>query len=239
MMKKAIIVGASSGIGKSLAQTLAGDGYRVGLAARRLPLLLDLQKEIGSQTLVKQIDVSKIPAATLLFSELIQEMDGVDLIIISAGTGFMNPELDWDKENETIAVNVTGFAAIANVAIHYFIKNGGGHLVNISSIAAIRGSGIAPAYNASKAFESNYMHGLRCKIDKSGLPITITDIQPGFVDTAMAQGDGLFWVASPEKAAKQIYQAIKAKKANAYITRRWRLFAWLLKLIPDSIYRRF
>jgi short-subunit dehydrogenase len=239
MMKKAILVGASSGIGKSLAQTLAKDGYRVGLAARRLPLLLDLQKEIGNQTLVKQIDVSNSSDAILRFSELIQEMGGVDLIIISAGTGFMNPELDWDKEFETIAVNVTGFTAMANVAIHYFIKNGAGHLVNISSIAAIRGSGIAPAYNASKAFESIYMDGLRHKIARLGLPITITDIQPGFVDTAMAQGEGLFWVASPEQAAKQIYQTIKGKKKHVYVTKRWRLIAWLLRIAPDSIYRRF
>ena len=239
VMKKAIIVGASSGIGKSLAQTLAEDGYRVGLAARRLSLLLDLQQEIGNQTLVKQINVSNISDAILRFSELIQEMDGVDLIIISAGTGFMNPELDWDKENETIAVNVTGFAAIANVAIHYFLKNGAGHLVNISSIAAIRGSGSAPAYNASKAFESIYMDGLRNKIAKLGVPITITDIQPGFVDTAMAQGEGLFWVASPEQAAKQIYQSIRRRKKHTYITKRWRLIAWLLRFAPDSIYDRF
>jgi short-subunit dehydrogenase len=129
-------------------------------------------------------------------------MDGVDLIIISAGTGFMNPELDWDKENKTIAINVTGFAAIANFAIHYFLKKGAGHLVNISSIAAMRGSGISPAYNASKAIESIYMDGLRNRIAKFGVPITITDIQPGFVDTAMARGEGLFWVASPKQAAK-------------------------------------
>ena len=237
-MKKAIIVGASSGIGKSLAQTLAKDGYMVGLAARRFSLLLDLQQEIGNQTLVKQIDVSNTHDAILRFSELIQEMDGVDLIIISAGTGFINPELDWDKENETIVVNVAGFTAIANVAIHYFLKNGAGHLVNISSIAALRGSGSAPAYNASKAFESIYLDGLRHKIAKLRLPITITDIQPGFVDTAMAQGEGLFWVASPEEAAKQIYQTIREKKKHAYITKRWRLIAWFFKFAPDSIYHR-
>jgi short-subunit dehydrogenase len=238
-MRKAIIVGASSGIGKSLAQTLARDGYRVGLAARRLSLLLDLQQEIGDQNLVKQIDVSNIHDSMLRFSELIKEMGGVDLVIISAGTGFMNPDLDWDKENETIAVNVTGFAAIANLAVRHFIKNGAGHLVNISSIAAIRGSGNAPAYNASKAFESVYMDGLRHKVAILGLSITITDIQPGFVDTAMAQGEGLFWVASLEEAARQIHQTIRGKKKHSYITKRWRLIAWLLKFAPDSIYRRF
>ncbi len=237
-MQKAIIVGASSGIGKSLAKTLARDGYQLGLAARRLPLLLDLQQEIGSQARIKQIDVTDTQDAISRLSELVQEMDGVNLIVICAGTGFENPELDWDKENKTIAVNVAGFTAIANAAIHFFLKNGSGHLVNISSIAALRGSGSAPAYNASKAFESIYLDGLRHKIARLGLPITITDIQPGFVDTAMAQGEGLFWVASPEKAASQIYQAIQAKKKHAYITKRWRLIAWLLKFAPDSVYYR-
>jgi short-subunit dehydrogenase len=238
LMKKAIIIGASSGIGKALAKVLAGEGYTVGLAARRLALLLELQQEIGNQALVKQIDVTSQDAITRL-SEFIHEMDGVDLIIISAGIGFINSDLDWNKENETISVNVTGFAAIANVAVHYFLQKGSGHLVNISSIAALRGNASAPAYNASKAFESIYLDGLRQKIAKLHLPITITDIQPGFVNTAMAQGEGLFWVAPPEKAAKQIYQAIKEKKKHAYITKRWRLIAWFFKFAPDGIYYRF
>lgn len=237
-MKKAIIVGASSGIGRALAKTLAKNGVIVGLVSRRLELLSELQQEIGTQAVIKQIDISNTHNAILRFSEFVQEMGDIDLIVISAGTGFINPELDWDKENATIAVNVAGFAAIANVAIHYFLKNGTGHLVNISSIAALRGNGITPAYNASKAFESIYLDGLRHKIAKLRLPITITDIQPGFVDTAMAQGEGLFWVASPDKAAKQIYQAIIRKKKHAYITKRWRLIAWFFNLVPDSIYYR-
>ncbi|HEX2997446.1 MAG TPA: SDR family NAD(P)-dependent oxidoreductase, partial [Anaerolineales bacterium] len=133
-MKKAIVVGASSGIGRALAKIIAADGYTVGLAARRLPLLLELQKEIGKQTFVKQIDVSNPAEAMSRLSELIQEMCGVDLIVISAGTGFINPDLEWDKEAQTIAVNVSGFAALANVAMHHFLQRGTGHLVNISSL---------------------------------------------------------------------------------------------------------
>jgi short-subunit dehydrogenase len=237
-MKKVIIIGASSGIGKALAKVLAADGYALGLAARRLALLVELQQEIGSQTWARQIDVADTREAMARFSDLIREMGDVDLVVISAGTGFINPDLDWEKENETIAVNVTGFTAIANVASHYFFKKGAGHLVNISSIAALRGSGSAPAYNASKAFESVYLQGLQQKIARLRLPITVTDIQPGFVDTAMAQGEGLFWVASPEEAARQIYQAIKRKKSHAYITKRWRLIAWFFKFAPDWIYNR-
>ena len=163
-------------------------------------------------------------------------MDDVDLIINSASVIYRNPTLDWKRENETISVNVVGFTAITNIAIQYFLKKGGGHFLNISSIAALKGSGVAPAYNASKAFESNYLVGVRQNIAKLRVPISITDIMPGYVDTAMAQGDLMFWVASPEKAAEQIYEAIVRRKKHAYITKRWRLIAWLIKFVPDSIY---
>ena len=108
----------------------------------------------------------------------------------------------------------------------------------ISSLAALRGGRESPAYNASKAFESNYLEGLRQKIRKLGLPITITDIKPGFVKTAMAKGDGIFWAADADKAAIQIYDAIKRRKTSTYVTRRWRLVAWVIKLLPGFVYER-
>ncbi|MCP4539274.1 MAG: SDR family NAD(P)-dependent oxidoreductase [Chloroflexi bacterium] len=238
LAKKAIIIGASSGIGRALAKILSHHGYTVGLAARRLTLVQELQKEIGPGAFVKRIDVSQVEEAMSLLAELAQEMGGVDLVVISAGTGFINQDLIWGREKETIAVNVSGFAAMANVAMHHFLQQGAGHLVSISSIGALRGSGPAPAYNASKAFISTYMQGLRQRVFKLKVPITITDIQPGFVDTAMAKGEGMFWVASPEKAAEQIYQVIRKKKTHAYITKRWRLIAWFFRLAPDCIYNR-
>jgi short-subunit dehydrogenase len=87
------------------------------------------------------------------------------------------------------------------------MAKGSGHLVGISSIAALRGDRESPAYNASKAFESNYLKELRQKVRNSRLSIIITDVKPGFVDTAMAKGDGIFWAAPVEKAAVQIYNA--------------------------------
>jgi len=237
-MKKAIVIGASSGIGRELAKILSGNGYVVCVMARRTHLLNGLRNEMKSEDLVQEIDVADTEAAMGLLTSFIKEMGGTDLIVISAGRGDVNDDLNWHIENETISTNVTGFAALANVAIHHFIERGYGHLVGISSIAALRGGSESPAYNASKAFESNYMEGLRQKIRRLRLPITVTDIKPGFVKTAMAKGEGIFWAAPADKAAMQIYNAIQRKKAHAYITRRWRLIAWLLKVIPARIYER-
>ena len=85
---------------------------------------------------------------------------------------------------------------------------------------------------------SNYMQGLRHKFSKLKLPIVVTDVQSGFVNTAMAKGDDLFWVASPEKAARQIFDAIRKRKEHVYVTKRWRVIAWLLRGTPDWLYHK-
>jgi short-subunit dehydrogenase len=237
-MKRAIVIGASSGIGRELAVILAQNGYSIGLAGRRLHLLEELKNILPGPAFSKQMDIVDHAAAMQRVEDLVDEMGGLDLIIISAGIGFINPDLNWLEEKQTIDVNVAGFAAVANVAFRHFVKAGRGHLVGISSIAAIRGSREAPAYNASKAFMSNYLEGLRNRAIKASLPIAVTDIQPGFVDTNMAKGEGLFWVAPPQKAARQIYEAIQRKARRAYVTKRWGLIAWLLKVLPDALYGR-
>ncbi len=237
-MHKAIIIGASSGIGRELAKVLAKNGYSLGLVGRRIDLLLSLQQEVAPSSFTKQIDLSQTTQAMQLLKELIQQMNGVDLVVISSGVGFINTDLEWGKESSAISVNVTGFAAMANVAMQHFMTQGSGHLVGISSIAALRGSESSPAYSASKAFISNYLEGLRKKVVKLKVPITVTEIMPGFVDTAMAKGDGLFWVAPAEKAAQQIFRAIRSRKNHACVTRRWSAIAWLLKVLPDFIYLR-
>lgn len=238
MNKNAIIIGASSGIGLALAMSLSRRGYRLGLAARRVELLDDAASRMSTQSVTKYIDVSKPDHAMEQLRLLIAELGSVDLFFISSGTGHENAQLDWDLERETIETNALGFAAMANVAVEHLLSHGSGTLVGISSIAGIRGNGGAPAYGATKAFVSHYLAALRHKFAKLGSRVLVLDAQPGFVDTAMAKGDGLFWVATREKAAVQILRAVDHRRSHVYITRRWRLVAWLLRLLPDAIYNR-
>ena len=235
-MKKAIVVGASSGIGLELARVLAAHQYKVGITGRRTPLLEDLQKEAPTSYLVQTLDNTDLAAIPASLGSLAAALGGVDLLIISSGTGFVNKPFDFEPELTTIDTNVRGFAAIANWAFRLFEQQGYGHLVGISSVAGMRGSRLAPAYNASKAFQINLLEGLRQKANKIKAPIFVSDIRPGFVATDMAKGDGLFWVSSPEKAARQIFKAINRKKRYAYVTKRWVTLAVLLKIIPGFIY---
>lgn len=232
----AVIIGASSGIGEALAHELHRAGWRLALLARRRERLEALRDTLGPHTLVRTIDVGHADAAAVLES-VIAELGGADLIVLSAGTGH-NGALNWERDAETLAVNVTGFMAMAQVAMRHFLEQRRGHLVGISSIAALRGNPAA-SYAASKAFQSVYLDGLRAVARQSGHPIVVTEVQPGGVDTAMLKPDRplpplvrRLFVASPAKAARQIVRAIQRRKKHAYLTKRYALVAFVLKLLP-------
>jgi short-subunit dehydrogenase len=236
--KKAIIVGASSGMGRELCRILVKRDYAVGITGRRENLLKELQAESPDRIFYRAFDIQDMSKTTKGLRELIRELGGLDLLVMSSGTGFLNKELDPEPEFQTIYTNVTAFTDIMTFIYTYFEKHPPGHIAAITSIAAIRGNPVAPAYNATKAYQSNYLEALRLKSKKSGKPVTVTDIRPGFVETDMARGDRMFWVASPEKAASLIYSAIRKKRRVAYISRRWRLFAFLLKFAPRWMYEK-
>lgn len=237
-MKKAIIIGASSGIGKELARVLATREYIVGLAARRLNLLSELKNELTAETYVQKIDISKPDEAKLLLRQLIEEMGGVDIIIVCSAICIYNPDLDWENEISTVNVNVLGVTAMANVAYKYFCEKGSGHIVGISSFKALRGGGSSPAYNSSKAFLSNYLEGLRINSVKQGNNVYITDIRPGLVDSSMTVQKNSLFVAPVDKVAKQICNAIENKKSIAYVPKRYYFIAYVMKYMPFSIYSK-
>ncbi|AGB37584.1 SDR family NAD(P)-dependent oxidoreductase [Natronococcus occultus] len=233
----AIVVGASSGIGAALARELAADGYEVGLAARRTDRLREVGEELPTRSYVATMDVTDAEDARERFDALADAMPTVELVIVSAGTAALNRELEWDRERKTIDVNVRGFAAIATAAVTRFEdRNVDGHLVGISSVAAHFANGGVPAYNASKAFVTTYLEGLRTRARGRDLDVTVTTVEPGFVDTELAYGS--FWKCSPETAAEQIARAIHRERTHVYVTRRWRLVAWIFDLVPNAILRR-
>ena len=234
-MKKIIILGATSGIGKELAQLYARENHLVAIAGRRTHLLEEL-KSNNPNFIVKPFDITQTDDIGTKLDELSIELGGVDLLIISSGTGDLNTDLDFAIEKRAIDTNVVGFTCVCDWAMNYFEQQGSGHLIGITSVAGIRGNKHAPAYYASKSYQINYLESMRQKAAALKKPIYITDIRPGLVDTDMAKGDGLFWVAPVKKAGKQIYTAIEKKKRTGYITKRWWLISAILKLMPNAIY---
>jgi len=238
-MPTAVIIGASSGIGKAIAFQLCARGFRVGIAARNEEALAEISRLLNPEQCVYQaFDISQIEAALAGFEQLQARLGSIDFVYLVAGVGFLNVELTGALEEETVAVNCLGFTALASAALRLFQRQGQGHLVAVTSFAAARPSGDAPAYGASKAFGSAYLEGLRYWTLRRKVPIYITEVRPGFVDTAMMKSKKTFWVISAERAAKEIIAAADRRKTLAYVPARWRGLAWVVKVLPDWLYAR-
>jgi short-subunit dehydrogenase len=238
-MKNAIVFGATSGIGNSITQILLKEGYKVAVTGRRLEKLEDLKELFPNQILVKQNDIRDTTAVEKVFNEIVEEFRTIDLVIQSSGVGFVNPKLDWIQQEQTINTNVLGCTKLYVLAYNLFRKQQFGHLVGISSIASIRGSRAAPDYFASKAYQKAYLESLYIKTKSiKSKKVFITEIRPGFVDTPMALGDNVFWLVPLQKASNQIYSAIKKKKRVAYVSKRWRIVAYTLKIMPARVLKK-
>lgn len=237
MPHKIIIIGASSGIGKEMALLYASRGERVAITGRRAELLEVIRQQHPEQVITRCFDVRESDSRQHL-EGLISALGGLDLLIYNAGYGNASRELDWHTERVTTETNVNGFIPLINKAFTFFCGQGYGQIALTSSVAALRGNSWSPAYSASKAYMSNYAEGLQIKAARMKKDIVVTDIRPGFIDTKMSGGNKRFWMASPQKAARQIITSIDRKKRIAYITRRWWIIAQVLKLLPYSLYRR-
>lgn len=239
MSKKVIIIGATSGIGRALAVEMHRRGYIVGATGRRTTRLDELSHELGDRIYVQVMDVAQPDDALNQLESLIKKMGGMDIIVLNAGVSNFRDGIDWETERTVIDVNIRGFVALASFSFDYFEQQGVGQIVGVSSVAGLFGYGLSATYNASKAFVSNYLQGYRQRAHHSDAKISVTEIQPGFVESEMTTGKpGMFWVAKTARAARQMADAIEQRCHHAYITKRWRLVAWAIKAIPNWILNR-
>ena len=210
-----IIIGATSGIGRALFEKYAAADNRIGIVGRRTHLLNELLQEHPDTAITVMADITKQDEITQAIDALHSELKDIDLAIVCSGTGDINASLDYAVERPTIDTNVMGWTYVVDILYN-----------------------ILPAYSASKAYQINYMEALRKKAFKSRAHIIVTDIRPGLVDTAMAKGEGLFWVMPVEKVAYQIIAAIRKEKSKVYITKRWHFLAIINKSLPFMLFKR-
>jgi short-subunit dehydrogenase len=234
MSRKVLIIGGSSGLGRQLAMRFARNGDAVAVVARRGQLLTELKLEIPS-IIIRQADI-RDEKITDIMGQLFAEMNGLDILIVAASIVQFSNELTATSETDTVATNVGGFYNIICTAWQYLKSTGGGQIVGITSIAAARGNKQAPAYHASKSFQSSFLESLRVKARHEKNRITVTELIPGYMDTAMGKGDRLFWIVSPEKAARLAFRAINNKKKRAFIPGRW-WWTWKIqRMMPIFLY---
>lgn len=231
-MKRAIIIGATSGIGQEVAKILLSQGWQIGIAGRRQPALEAFQSTAPDQIEIEALDVTQEDAAERL-QRLIAKRGGMDLFLLSSGIGFQNIGLDMEIELNTARTNVVGFTRMVDTAFHYFRENGGGHLAVISSIAGTKGLGVAPAYSATKRFQNTYIDALEQLAHLQKLKIYFTDIRPGFVSTDLLN-DGKHYplLMQADVVGKKIVRALNRKQRIAVIDWRYRILVFFWKMIP-------
>ena len=233
MQKRAIVIGASSGIGREVARLLVEEGWTVGVAARRLELLHD----IGAVA-AERIDVTAADATEAL-QRLIAQTGGMDLFFYASGIGKQNRELLEDIELATMQTNGVGFVRMIGEAYRFFAQQGRGHIAAITSIAGTKGLGPAPSYSATTAMQNVYLQALEQQAYARGLNIRFTDIRPGFVDTALLSGDFHYpMLLKPDRVAHDIVRSINRQRHIRVIDYRYRLLTALWRRIPRFLWRR-
>lgn len=238
-MRKIIIIGATSGIGRALTLKMARNGNRVGVTGRRTEMLESLCRDMPDDITAHAFDITS-PGALAELDTLIQSIGGMDTLVFCAGTGHINKNLSYGPGEDTNRLNVEVFTKVLGFAYRYFADKGGGHIAAVTSVMGLRGSRDAPSYAASKSYQINYLEGLRQKAFAEKRKIIITDLRPGFVDTDMMKGEGekMFWISSPDAAARSIARALQKERRVAYITPRWGLIGLLMRCIPGMLYER-
>lgn len=239
-MRRAIIVGASSGLGAALTRQLAARRFRVAAIARRESELAALRDSLPSGAVCPYVhDVTETSHVPLLFDQITHDLGGLDLIIYAAAVQprVAAHEYDFAKDEAMLRTNLLGAVAWLNEASLRFERAKAGHIVGISSIAGDRGRIGSPVYNSSKAGLDTYLEALRNRLSRRG--VTVTTIKPGFIDTELLKNaPRTFWVVSADEAAALTLEAIGRRRQVAYVPSRWRLVSMVVRAMPSVIFRR-
>ncbi|MDR1330503.1 MAG: SDR family NAD(P)-dependent oxidoreductase [Tannerella sp.] len=237
-MKKAIIAGATSGIGREVAKILLSEGWQLGLAGRREDELNALKALAPERISTETLDVTEADAPQRLH-QLIRQTGGMDLFFLASGIGYQNEELQSDIEVRTVRTNVEGFVRMVTAAFHFFRDRSGGHIAVITSVAGTKGMSSAPSYSASKRFQSTYIEALAQLARTQKLPIRFTDIRPGFVQTPLLDKNRHYpMLMEVGFVARQIVKALKKAKRITVIDRRYALLVFFWRLIPGWAWER-
>ncbi len=222
---RVVIIGGTSGLGRALAGVFISRKWEAAVTGTRD----DTIRTFGAQypdSAVRKLDLTDTEKSRKDFLELAEGTGGTDAVVVCAGHFDWDRETDWEIEKKAIEINALGCAGLLNAAFGYFLKKGSGRLAGVSSIGAVRGNGACPAYNASKAFITNYLEGLRQAAALSGGDISVTTVMPAYI------------AGKEEAAARDIFEAVLNKRRVIYTPARWRFLAALYRNLPDLLHEK-
>ncbi len=239
--KNILITGASTGIGKALAENLADFNCNLFLLARRIELLNQIKDELNNKPAkiyCIQNDVGNKESVATAYKEIKTKVDKIDLAILNSGVGYRMKVENYDS---TLAVNTfnTNFMGIVywvEELLPEFMQNKSGIIAGVSSLADNRGYSGSGFYCASKAAASIYLEGLRVELKKYG--IKVITVKPGFVKTPMTDVNEfkMPFLMPADKAAKIILKGIKKEKRIIQFPFPTVIASKLIGLMPNFLY---
>lgn len=244
-MKTAIIIGATSGIGREVARKLAAEGWRVGAAGRRGERLEELQAECGAESVVYEVmDITR-PDAVEALDRLLEKTGAPDLFLHVSGVGRQNRQLDETIDVNVMETNCTGLARVLPHILNYvkanpkYTSQNKAHIAVVTSVAGTMGLGVSAAYSASKKMQSTYVSALcqLCRMEK--IPAQFSDIRPGFVATDILNPQHHYpLMMTVEEAAGHILKGLKRKRRVILFDWRYRILVAFWRLIPRGLWER-
>jgi NADP-dependent 3-hydroxy acid dehydrogenase YdfG len=214
--KVALVTGASSGIGEATALALAGEGAAVALGARRADRLESLRERIegdGGRAVAIEVDVSDEEAASGFVESAREQLGGIDILVNNAGVMLLGPVTGADTEEwkRMVDVNVLGLLYCTHAALGPMSESGGGHIVNLSSVAGRTANLGSAVYNLTKWGVGGFSEGLRQEVLHAGIRVTI--IEPGFVQTELqGHNQNPMVVDNIKKMEEQIGDLLQAEE---------------------------
>lgn len=247
--QRIFITGASSGLGRGMAQAFAARGRDLVLVARRLDRLEQLRDELlaanpGIRVVVGRLDVDDPDAVATVVPRLAGELGGIDRFIANAGLGKGAPVgTGRARPNRQVLVtNVLGTHACCEAAVELFRAQRAGHLVVISSVAGVRGMGdTRTAYATSKAAGAVLAEGIRADLlgASATRAIRVTTVHPGFIETDINVGRRGPLTVDLDTGVAALTAAIEREPVRAYVPEwPWRPVAALLRVLPLPVVRR-
>ena len=229
---RAIVTGATKGIGRAISQRLASRGARVGLVARGEDELESFAAEIGGSAVPLVADVGDREAVTAAVDSFVQQAGGVDLLVANAGIARYEPFSEQDPEDADAMVrtNVLGTINTVRAGLNPMLDRGRGHIAVISSGAALRAFPWAAVYGATKAANKGFAEALRHEL--SGTGVSVTTVLPGEVKTSLHDEMKQIpdWrkskeAISPEQVADATIEAIEQDRREVHVPKQVRLLA--------------
>lgn len=244
--RRAVIIGASGGIGAALSRKLAREGFTLALVDFNEKAVQNLSDELNKNAgetiaLAYAHDVTQYDSVPALLRRIIADLGGVDSFLYVAGYIHF-PALDeynFAQDQKMAAVNLLGGMAWLGAIAPLFQSAGRGQIVGVSSVAGDRGRIGNPAYNASKAGFTNYLEGLRNRLTRHG--VNVLTVKPGMVKTDMLKLPGApkpILAAEPEQVADLIWDAMRKRRQTLYVAGIWQWVMLVIRHIPSFIFRR-